>query len=487
MNNAHEVEIRLAELIWRTFKLRASLLILSILVMLITWSALITGDRKAATVDDMFCGHLVDENNQIQNGLTAAENKYLKSKGTPTVQPIIFSAQDTCVAPISRTWIESTRYNDKTLGQLPGLPDEVKNIYSARPKEFQDYDADRRAAYRLEIQLSSTYSASSVEANSLSVAEAVPFCVFIALAAYFVLGFQQANYQAQLRVLHKADNGDKSDMPLKRAQAQFCTGTPRDPGSAFIESLVLSPERIATGTLLVGAVILLVAVVSAFILDLVHLTDSIFYSYPFALYASASVLSTLLVLTRRFYFTSKRAGRDLISPRLAEKQSTFARWLSVGLVAFGFLCLFFPWATDSGGGDSYKGYDFALSLYGEWVFSEIRIHIGVALIFLLVCGVHALFFWRARGKLGKMLLNGQRALAAGTLFLGINYLIYMAILEYESIIPTHWPMDLTDSSPMIEVNPSYGFWMFLTCCLVLVWLSLKTEVVEIFSPQAPVT
>ena len=79
----------------------------------------------------------------------------------------------------------------------PGLPDDVTAWLGQRAKAFADYNTQRRASYRLNIKLSSEYSESSVEGNTLAVAEIVPFCIFIALTAYFILGFQEDSYRTQ--------------------------------------------------------------------------------------------------------------------------------------------------------------------------------------------------------------------------------------------------------------------------------------------------
>jgi hypothetical protein len=172
MVNQHEYETRLAELVWRTVKLRVSLLILSILALLVVWSALINGNQEAQKVDHKFCVFLENHRNEIQKSLTDTLNRL--NPGNNKLQPFIQDPENTCSGGVSRTDIESIRYADETtpLDALPGhLPDDVVGILKEDRKAFGDYDIQRRGAYRLQLHLSSEYSGGSVEVNALSVAE----------------------------------------------------------------------------------------------------------------------------------------------------------------------------------------------------------------------------------------------------------------------------------------------------------------------------
>src|ERR1700674_4594282 len=170
MVNQPEYETRLAELIWRTVKLRVSLLIFSILGLLLVWSALINGNQEAQKVDDKFCAYLVNRNNSIQKLLAA---NYKRTTGKDTLQPIIHNPEDICSGTVSRVHVEATRYTDEIMPLCsihwegtrfcieplePAGPPGLSGILNASSKAFADYDIQRRAAYRLEIHLSSEYS-----------------------------------------------------------------------------------------------------------------------------------------------------------------------------------------------------------------------------------------------------------------------------------------------------------------------------------------
>jgi hypothetical protein len=221
MENKNESEIRLAELIWRTVKLRVSLLTLVIVVLLVVWSSLLNGNQEAQKIDVKFCGYLVDNHNTLQQRLTAEVNKTLKPVQAK-LPPVTFSAEDTCGSGSSRTWIEITRQTDEELPPehlLDFSPDYIKQSEDEKTKAFADYDIQRHTAYRLQIQLSSEYSGSTIIVNALTVAKGIPFCTFLILAVVLILGFQQSAYRRRLRILLLSKSGDHLNESM--AETQF--------------------------------------------------------------------------------------------------------------------------------------------------------------------------------------------------------------------------------------------------------------------------
>ena len=276
-NDSNDSEIRLAELIWRTVKLRVSLLILTIVILLIVWAALSKGNEEAQQIDTKFCGYLVDQQNTVMKRLM---------EQSKTGSAILFSVQEECQATHSRTWIEITRNTDEELPWETSPPtlDFVKKAANEKKNAFQDYDIQRHAAYRLQIQLSAESSSSTVTVNALTVAKIVPFCVLIVLAIVTILGFQQPAYRRQLRFLLR--NKQNDDLPRAIAETQFLA-PPLQPMTSLAKRIFeLSPMGLGIGTLLIASVFLLCGIISTFALTFAQLTNSIILSYPFALYAS---------------------------------------------------------------------------------------------------------------------------------------------------------------------------------------------------------
>ena len=499
MESSNESEIRLAELIWRTVKLRVTLLIFAIVALLIVWSSLSNGNEEAQKIDTQFCGYLVDQHNALQKKLSEEVNKAFESQpGFTKSQPLLLTSEEQCHQLHSRTWIEIIRSTDEELNPEPlTVSPELEKDFTERSQAFSDYDARRRAAYRLQIQLGSESEYfSTIIVNALTVASIMPFCVFVVLTIVMLLGFQQSAYQRQLRSLLQV----ASDRPLPQALAEtqfFAVPMKRE--SPHIENyLTLSPSGLAIGSLTFALVLLLVQVVSTFILNLVHLTDSIILSYPFALYASLAVLSWLLIITHKLYGdkTSKDASHD--EGAVTEPLSRVGKGLTIFFAAGAFLSLALPWAKEASADEGwfFRGFEFLLNqrpvsnyfaspIYGlsPQIFRDVRIQVTIAVAFLVICACQSLLSLNRTRRLGVSLYETRRVLAVCLLALSIYYLAYMVFLEYESVFWVPWldkilwykgPGNARGYS-MMYYDPAYGFWIFLGCALVLVRLSLANE------------
>jgi hypothetical protein len=497
MDGLNGSEIRLAELIWRTAKLRVSLLVLTIVVLLVVWSSLLNGNQEAQKIDAKFCEYLVDNHNTLQMKLTEELNKPIEPK--PAVsksKPFLLKSEQECGETHSRAWIEITRQMDEELPLEPLLPpslDYVTKATDEKKRAFADYDAQRYAAYRLQIQLSSAYSGSTIIVNALTVAKTIPFCVFVILAVVSIFGFEQSAYRRQLRVLARKKTGNDLSEMMTETQF-FATPLDRDPSHPE-KYLAMSPVDLAIGALGVALILLLVGIVSTFLLNLVHLTDSIVLSYPFALYASLILLIGVMAITYKSY-------AECFQPRPEHKKynsnwqpSRESKCLTLTAVLTACASLAFPWATQGEGGDFFRGFEFLLTqrptgklfnyttyALSPAIFRDVRIQVTVALAFLAVCVLDALAGFPRTKRLALLLHQLRRLLAACVFVLSIYYLWYMAFLEYESVYWVPW-LDKTGYQgpawakgyPMLFYNPAYGFWIFLLCCWLLVWISFATK------------
>jgi len=481
MAATHQAADRLAELIWRTVKLRVSLLALAIIALLVVRSALLNGDQQALDVDTKFCQQLVDEGNE-------------------TVRPPYAprSAEPWCTPAGVRSYIEGDRAANEMFS--PALwggvePNDVFQKFSRRYKdklkEFAEYDAKRRAAYRMQLQVSSEYSGSNIILDAISVAEVVPFCVLVVLAVVLLLGIQQTRYKAPLFPALKKEDGGNLAAAIARAQF-FVRESPRT-GSSLSRYFVLSPEGLATGALFIAVLVLFGAVLLAFIVNVVHLTDSIFFNYLFWLYGTAFVLAWLVIRTRKSYLEPvdrppdlPREGNDLGQPTKWQRSS------GIVLALLGFVCLALPWAQGLG---TLRGYQFllkqqAMHEFGQFVqyplrpmvFREAQVQVYTALLFLLVCAADSVLRSRVAKRAARALHKIRTVAAIGILFFSLNLLVYMGILEYVSEAGTPWSVANMFSQGILEkaagytmdfYNPAYGFVIFLGCCLLLVWLSLR--------------
>jgi hypothetical protein len=124
---------RLAELIWRTVKLRVALLVAGAVLLLITWSGLSNGNADANKLDIEYCTHVEQETSDALEKLAPSWKD---------------RSSFYCSPANARLTIESGRAFS-TILPLEGEP------FERQKSELADYDRKRRAAYKLEIGLSS--------------------------------------------------------------------------------------------------------------------------------------------------------------------------------------------------------------------------------------------------------------------------------------------------------------------------------------------
>ena len=466
-----DAEERLAELIWRTIKLRVSLLVLTILVLLIVWSALASGNKQAQLIDIDFCKQLIAETNQELPVISLsaetwcdASNAHKYVEGGRTANEMLLMAS------------QATSESNKTVA------DKLLKQYVAKKFEFAEYDEKRRAAYPLQIQVSSEISGSNIILNGQFVAMLLPFCVLLVLSVIILLGFQQASYKQRLVSL-LASRRDGSDRALRIARGQFFAGIIQDRDSIFSKVLVLSPERLATGSLYILLVALFAVDVFLYIANIIDLTNSIFFSYPFLVYSVVFVLGFLLLRTRRFYLERPR-------PVAGFGPSRGTRWLEGTLAVVGISSFILPWASGEGSIAPLWGFRLLLRQHsirqiGDIVthplapglFFEVRIQMILALLFLVICSFNSIFRFSRNRWLKRGLQNVQQLTAILILFLSLNFLIYIAILESGRFLEdnpflAHF-YEHEQGYPMSFYNPTYGFILFLVCAFGLIWLSLR--------------
>jgi hypothetical protein len=377
------------------------------------------------------------------------------------------------------------------------LPDYIAKAVDEKKKAFADYDAQRHAAYHLDIQLSSGYSSSTIIVNALTIAKTIPFCIFAIWAVVLILDFQQSAYKRQLRVLVRKKTGNDLSEVMTETQF-FAAPLDRDP-SRPEKYLAMSPVDLAiVGGLGVALILLTVRIVSSFLLNLVQLTDSIVSGYPFALYVSLILLVGVIIITHKSYaefFEPKSEDKKYNS---AWQPSRASKWLTLIAALTACISIAFPWVTEGTGyGKFFRGFEFLLAqrptgkllnyttyAFSPAIFRDVRIQITIALAFLAVCLLDALvgFSRTKRLALPLPLHQVRRLLAACVFVLSTYYVWYMAFLQYKSVHWVPWLDKAGYQGPpgakgysMLWYNPAYGFWIFLLCCWFLIWLSLATK------------
>jgi hypothetical protein len=482
MAKSTDSEERLAELIWRTVKLRVSLLVLTNLVLLVVWSSMANGKKQAQAVDLDFCKQLIADQN----------------KATPLLQ---VSAATWCTPEGARNMVEGVRMANgillmgwQALSENEATKEGAKKIlqqYGETKHILDEYDTKRRDAFPLQVQLSSEYSGGNIVLNGQFAAKLLPFCVLFVFSIVVVLGLQQAAYSQQLISLLPKASANNSDRALRLARGQLFAAFIPGTDSRFSNWTVLSPATLAIGSLYVLFVVSFFSVVLSVISDLVHLTDSVLFSYPSALLAVAFVLALLLARTRQRY-------EELYPrPHLARERKTrwafvTLHWREAALSVVGLLSLALPWTR---GFASLRGYNFIIKQHGAaqpggvvsfpvdpTIFLEVRFQVVFAVIFLLFSGAHAVTSIRQNRAGTGVLAKVQYFMAIAVLFFSIDYLIYMGILQYgvdfaDNPMLSIFAFLTTNTheygNPMNAYDPAYGFVIFLLSCFGLIWLSIR--------------
>jgi len=496
ISNSQQYDSRLAELIWRSIKLRVTILLICIFALLITWSSLEVGNRKAQDVDKAFCFKTADDVQQIYVEARKLQQPPIRATSTSEAH---LSPADYCALVLdTRYWIQYQQLDLSSSLADPKTPEVIRKLQERVWNIFADYDIKRDEAFRLDLKLSSGYSENSIEANALSVAACIPFVVSGLLILYFMLGHQEAAWRSELLLQLKRLGSEVGSSPDLFASKSQHFVSPRDStGGIRPPSFLYSPDKFATTVLLVSASYLLFRVTGEFASELTNITDSIFWSYPFWLYTMAFSAVLMLIASQRHYAATvpKKWSDQLIivpdtstgshhrSLGLRKIVALIGRPMTVVLVAVGFGSIFFPMAWRDLGGPIY-GYEWLLfhdpsdrliGVAGQamnlTLFREVRIEIVAALIFLALCllsSFEVVLPWpRLRRTISKLRFLGAIVVA----FLSINYLIFMAILDDEAFNLLLRREDQSQGT-MIWYHPGSAYWVFTTVCMVLSALTL---------------
>lgn len=476
-------EERISELLWRTIKLRVSLLFVAVVVLLIVWSGILSGDERAKPVDLEYCRKLV----------TMTDSELVRMDVKRPVHEADISV--TCSEAAARSWIElQRRFNAFYLSGSSGT---ARQSYLDRAAVLSEYDSKRSASYKFQIQLSSEISSGELYVNALTIAEVVPFVILGLAAMSVVLGFQQRAYRGRLAQLARQEKG-AGVFAVVRTQFFTFSGFASKSGSWGARWPVLSVEGVAIWGLVAALVLAFGGLLSSFAENVVHLTDSTVHNYVSELYGFAFLLGFWLLYTRRVYEERLRASAE--GTRVRRARLLLERAGEISLVVLALAALFLPWAKTRGG-FSLRGYAFVLTEHAgpsagahllfppanvfpvsPPLFSELRWQLGIALIFIVVCGVEALLRQRFQSTMRGWIRAVRAALATATLYWSLNLLLYMSILEYEAIRGTgvggHSVLfglltGATPGLPLDVYDPSYGFLIFLAASWVLVWPSLR--------------
>lgn len=480
---------KLAELIWRAVQLRITLLVLLLFGILITWSALASGDQKAKDLDQEYCRKIVARDNA-----TFPQSQPKVGPPIPSgIEPDIW-----CTERGSLTYVEASRAASSMLSPSnlgSSSTPAISKIYNEQLQLLSEYDAKRRSLYGIQIQLSSVFSGSSILVDALPVAEFAPFVALVIGSVVMILGFQEKAQKEQLKVLIEGDGLGRT-LAATLARTSFFV-LPLIVKERKKRWLFLSAEKLTLCSLGTAVCLCLLTMMSRFIVHLVHLTDSMF-NYASLLLLVSLILVWWLFQTRDFYLKDW-AVQFSSTDDSGTQRGTFRATMIV-LASLAFASLFLPWASPFNG-DPLRGTYFLIRqptivrkmapslpdtysfLIEPNLYRELRIQIWIAIAFLCFCLLTAIWRQNMTG-LRKILRLSQLGLGGVTVFLSLNLILYMVILEYEADIGASWGFQNTFASalvgerfgwPLEFYNPSYGFLIFVLCCFGMFWYSSKKQ------------
>jgi len=507
--NDSTAEIRLAELIWRTIKIRLALSLLTIAAILLIWTTLEAGRKKAVILQKEFAQQEVN----LLKKLAAGGDATLKSLQDATATPMQTLEQQAAISP--DVIIETEKRIVSML--LPVLGNDEQSIKAhqvleERQQALNDYDRRQQDAFQIEVSL--PYLKGSVTVNALTLSDAWPFFVIAVLLVVITLGFQQKNYELILS-LERTRWTTERERARSLALAEFFGGTlakHRDHGNEvwrYRRRLALYPESFIMGCVYLAVLYLSIQLLATYNPTLVHRTDSILFSYYSAVWTALVISGFLIYGTRAYYRRELKEAMGaevtsgyfpfFASARKKINESIHSDWhirlfrhyvISVVLAGLGLTFVFFHWTQPP---FSLRGFRFllhqnALSTTGgiaffpidPYVFREMRIQVAFGVLFLIVCLCHSLAGMSQRplsSRISGFISPIRVSMGYVLLYLTGNFLLYLGMLQYQSGTDVSIPfidlifsprgMESPRGLPLLLYNPTWQFFVFLFACVAL--------------------
>ena len=305
-NHALEFERGFAKLAQSSFRVRISVLVLLLVSLFVVWSALTSGTTSAEKVDKDFCSRIYKD---------------------PYFFPYLWLGDASCTQFSYAQTIRQARHQHDNDEPYPKTmsPDEVRKHlqeYLDHFQEFQEYDWNRRQAFR--IQLSLPYAKNPVSLDGVLISDAWPFCTLLALSVAIAWGFRQTCYEIHLSALivnTKPENIRSRNFALTEFIAGDLTDGTIDGQRLFLyrKPVSLFPETVLSGGLFMAVLLLSLNLLTEFGPQFTPRGEELFSdSYYFWLYLFAVVLFFLLLKARRLWRGSLREviGGEVGSARL---------------------------------------------------------------------------------------------------------------------------------------------------------------------------
>ncbi|MBZ5698402.1 MAG: hypothetical protein LAN18_07620 [Acidobacteriia bacterium] len=507
--NDSTAEVRLAELIWRTIKIRLTLFLLMIAAILLIWTTLETGRKQSVLFQKEFAQQEVKLLKKLATGGDAS----LKSIPDAALKPMQDLEQQAAISP--GIFIETEKRIVRMV--LPTLGNDEQSakahqVLQERQQALDDYDRRQQDAFQIEVSV--PYLKRSVTVNALTLSDAWPFFVIAMLLVIITLGYQQKNYELILS-FERTKWGTEREKARSLALAEFFGGTlvkHRDDGEdvwQYKRRLAFYPESFIMACMYLIVLYLSIQLLATYNPTLVHRTDSIFFSYYSVVWIVLVISGFLICGTRAYYrrelmdamgakVTSggfsfvASTGKKINESIRAALNTRLPRYdvASFVLAGSGLILVFFRWTQPP---FLLRGLGFLLNQkplstnsgivffpIDPYVFREMRIQVAFGVLFLIVCVCHSLLEMSRRplfSRISSFIRPIRVSMGYVLLYLAGNFLLYLGILQYQSETDVSTPildvifsprgMETPRGLPLLFYNPTWQFLVFLFACVAL--------------------
>jgi hypothetical protein len=305
---SQELQQRFTKLAQRSSGVKISVLLLLLVSLFIVWSALTSGTTTAEQVDKDFCLRITNDPYYCPHN-TGLQSMFCDQ---------FYTARNT---------IRMTRHlRDADVPNLTAMSpaDQLKYLNDSNEhfQQFEDYDWNRRHAYRIELSL--PYTKNPVPLNGALISDVWPFCALLGLAVAIALGLRQTCYEIHLSAL-VAETKAKDTHGRDYALSEFAAGEISEvraggqPVFLYKRPIVLFPETVFSGALFAAASVLSLNILTDYGPQFTERGAELFSdSYYFLLYLFAFGLGWLLWNTRKLWRRSvdEAMGGEVRSARL---------------------------------------------------------------------------------------------------------------------------------------------------------------------------
>jgi hypothetical protein len=500
MNKYEVYEKGLTDLVWRSFRLKMIVLVVSLIGILLVSSALRNGRRVVGEINKR-----------------SMEARLQWTKKVPaTVSSIVDLTKEPKFAdPSQAELIDEVELRLYRLF-LQGFPsDDPKEsagmeALKARSNEIQRFMDERENAYNLEFGMA--YVKNNVFVNALTVIDFWPLVLLCTFAGVIAITMRQRACEIMLSAMIQ-DSSKTEERAVQSASTGFLVGDLKSASlggervAVYMRPLILLPEPLITTCLLIAILYFSIGLPETEMPSLFELNSTVFGYHTFVILVGC-FLAFVLLKTRAYYESKIRAATG--TRVLSWAEFGIAKWKqpirsavskrTVDQIGVYFLSavvlgsLFLPWI----GKWQLRGFQLLLpqkpiSQKGSiifykmdpWIIREMRIQLAVAIAFVVLMLVCVLARYRHKWR---VLVDVCYYSALGILALIVNLVVYLALLDYNSqraILNAVFTMflgpggsltsmDTPRGIPLVMQYPMYGFFVFMVSLAGLcLWAILR--------------